>query len=198
MNVLFTSYKGGVGKSSIAYNFRVYKGYCYITNDLVAIKDPGIYQIDANKYKIPELLCFEDNTVFDFGAMSTKTDPKLAHAVQLSDVIIIPTLTDMRSLNATVDTFNLVKQAGKPVGIIINNFKDQKKFERAKGFLIDQLGHLPIFAIRTTTLFERVARDGGAKWLQNIHHAKGEYQLRKTQLGHEVVFDAICQLGGDK
>jgi len=197
MNVLFVSYKGGVGKSSIAFNYSVYMGYRYITNDLVAIEAPEVFQIDANKNRIPELLCYEDDTVFDFGAMSTKVDPKVAHAVELSDVIIIPTLTDMRSLQATVDTYNLVRDAGKPIGIIINNFKDQKKFERAKDFLIERLGNLPIFTMRSTTLFERVARDG-RQWLENIHHAKGEHQLRKTLLGHEVVFDAICQLGGEE
>ncbi len=72
-----------------------------------------------------------------------------------------------------------------------------KWYERAKGFLIDQRGHLSILAVRSTTLFERVARDGRS-WLENIHQAKGEHQLRKTQLGHEVVFDAICQLGGEE
>lgn len=50
--------------------------------------------------------------------------------------------------------------ANKPIAIIINNYTSETKFNYTKDYLIDALGQLPIFGIRTTTLFERVAKDG--------------------------------------
>lgn len=195
MNVLFTSFKGGVGKSSLAYNFAVYIGYTYVTNDIIAIADPDIIQIEPKRKRIPAAYCFKQNTVFDFGAMSTQIDPKITQAVQLADIIVIPTLTDPRSLQATIDTVNLVKESGKPVVIIINNFTNQRKFQQARKFLIKQLGRISIYAIRSTTLFERVSQHGKG-WLENIRHEKGVYQLNKTREKHERVYQVIADLGG--
>ncbi len=106
-------------------------------------------------------------------------------------------LTDARSLQGTIDTVNLVKVADKPIAIIINNFTSDTKFKHAKDFLINALGRLPIFAIRTTTLFERVAKDG-SEWFRKVHQANGEYQLNKTRVAHERVYDRIIALGAKK
>jgi hypothetical protein len=106
-------------------------------------------------------------------------------------------LTDARSLQGTIDTVNLVKVADKPIAIIINYFTSESKFKRAKDHLTDALGQLPIFAIRTTTLFERVAKDGG-EWFSKVHQVNGEYQLNKTRVAHEQVYDAIIALGAKK
>lgn len=96
--------------------------------------------------------------------MSTQIDPRLVDAEKLSDLIIIPCNTDQRSLEATVNTHTLMSLTGKPIVIIINNFTKQKKFDEALKFLRERLGRVPAFAIRSTTLFERVARDGRSGW----------------------------------
>lgn len=194
MRILFTSYKGGVGKSSIAFNFAAYINSTYITNDLIAIDDEAVIQLDTKIKRIPSEHLSEADIIFDFGAMSTQVDPKMTHALKMSDVIAIPTLTDARSLQATIDMVNFAKAVNTPIAIIINNFTNQKKFDLARQHLIDALGHLPIFAIRSTTLFERVSRDG-RNWLQNIHNDRGEHQLNKTRASHEEIYDAILKLG---
>ncbi|WP_417228256.1 ParA family protein [Amphritea sp.] len=195
MIILFTSFKGGVGKSSLAFNLATYINSIYITNDIIAIDDKAVIQIEPKKKRIPIQLLSETNAVLDFGAMSTQVDPKVSHALSICDVVIIPTMTDARSLQATIDTVNLVKAANKPIAIIINNFTNQKKFNQAAQRLINALGHLPILSIRSTTLFERVSRDG-QDWLQNIHNDHGEHQLNKTRVAHEAVYNAILKLGG--
>lgn len=194
MRILFTSYKGGVGKSSIAFNFAAYINSIYITNDIIAINDEAVVQIEPKKRRIPVQFCSETDAVFDFGAMSTQIDPKVSHALSICDVVAIPTMTDARSLQGTVDTVNFAKAANKPLAIIINNFTNQKKFDQARQHLIKTLGPLPVFAIRSTTLFERVSRDG-RDWLQNVHNDHGEHQLNKTRAAHEAVYDAILKLG---
>lgn len=195
MIILFTSVKGGVGKSSIAFNLAAYVNYTYVTNDIIAIDDDTAIQIEPKKRRIPVQLSSEPNIVFDFGAMSTQIDPKVSHALNICDVVVIPTMTDPRSLQATIDTVNFAKEANKPIAIIINNFTNPKKCNQARQHLIKNLGRLPIFTIRYTTLFERVSRDG-RDWLQNIHNDNGEHQLNKTRIAHEAIYDEILRLGG--
>ncbi|NQZ87318.1 MAG: hypothetical protein HRT54_07025 [Colwellia sp.] len=197
MKILVTSVKGGVGKTGIALNLATYIGAQCVTNDLVVSDNSGIIQIEPKTKSMPIKFCANVPVVFDFGASYNSIDPKLARAVKLSNVIAIPTLTDARSLQGTIDTVNLVKVVGKPIVIIINNFTSESKFNHAKDYLIDALGQLPIFAIRTTTLFERVAKDG-SEWFSKVHHIKGEYQLNKTRIAHELVYDAIIALGAKK
>lgn len=197
MRYLFLSLKGGVGKTSLAINLATYLGIQCVTTDLIISKKSNAAQIAPNKRRIPLQHTAKKDIVFDFGAMSTNIDPKVAHAVKLSNAIIIPTLTDARSLQGTIDTFNLVKEAGKPTIIVINNFTNESKFNNAKNILIETLGQLTILGIRTTTLFERVAKDG-SEWFSNVHHNKGEYQLNKSRKNHEQVYDVIVALGSKK
>jgi len=197
MKVLFTSFKGGVGKSSIAYNFALYTGYTYLTNDIIAPDSDFIIQIEPGKRRIPRKHLQIDDLVLDFGAMSTQLDAKVSHAVQQADLVVVPTLTDARSRQATIDTVNLVRASGKPVAIIINNYRLQKEFEATRDYLLSRLGRIPIFDMKATTLFSRVSRDG-AEWLLNVHHDKGEYQLNKTRQKHEAVYDRLLALGERK
>jgi len=53
---------------------------------------------------------------------------------------------------------------------------------------------MPIFAMRSTTLFERLAKDG-EQWYSHVYQNNGEYQLNKTRKSHEVIYDAIARLG---
>ncbi len=197
MKILVAAIKGGVGKTGIALNLATYIGAQCVTNDIVVNDNSDIIQLEPKTRSMPLKFCANVPVVFDFGASYNSLDPKLAHAVKLSDVITIPTLTDARSLQGTIDTVNLVKVADKPIAIIINNFTSETKFKHAKDYLIDALGQLPIFGIRTTTLFERVAKDG-SEWFSKVHQVNGEYQLNKTRIAHELVYDAIIALGAKK
>ena len=197
MKILVTAIKGGVGKTGIALNLATYIGAQCVTNDLVVNDNSGIIQIEPKTKSMPIKFCANVPVVFDFGASYNSIDPKLARAVKLSNAIVIPSLTDARSLQGTIDTVNLVKVAGKPIVIIINKFTSATKFKHAKDYLTDALGQLPIYGIRTTTLFERVAKDG-SEWFSKVHQVNGEYQLNKTRITHEQVYDDIIALGAKK
>jgi cellulose biosynthesis protein BcsQ len=193
IKILFISYKGGVGKSALAINLAAEIDADYVTNDLITTSTNAI-QIDYTKRKIPKGLLSLDRVVFDFGAMSTHLDPKAVQATQVADVIVIPTFTDRRSLEATIKTVLLIKPMNKPIAIVINHFTKQKEFDEAVTYLTESLGELPIFPIRTTTLFARVAKDG-TDWFKQIHNQHGEWQLNKSRLAHEDVYNAIIDLG---
>lgn len=194
MKYLFTSFKGGVGKTAISINFADYINHSYVTNDLSTPSHIQVEQIETNKKRIPAHLTKISDIVFDFGAMSTKVDPKITQALKLCDVIIIPTRPDPRSVAATIETYLFVKSVNKPIVIIINHVRDERKYESARKEIISKLGIIPIFKIRETTLFDRVTADG-IDWYNNINHEKGEYQLNKTRLAHEAVYDAIVAIG---
>lgn len=91
MRILFTSYKGGMGKSSIAFNCAAYINSIYITNDIIAINDEAVVQIESKKRRIPAHYCTETDIIFDIGSMSTQIDPRVSHALTLSDAVAIPT-----------------------------------------------------------------------------------------------------------
>lgn len=195
MKLFVGNYKGGVGKTSVAYGLADYVGLHYVTNDIITLDDPSITRIKPNLKRIPkDIVVFED-VVFDFGAMSTQVDPKVSHALKICDLVVIPTLTDLRSLLATFDFVELVKQAGLPYVIVINKFTQWKKYDEAKLFLRGRLPDAPILGIKFTTLFERVA-EHGPDWMENVHNRRGIGRLLKTQEKHEEVYRSILRIGG--
>lgn len=193
IKILFINYKGGVGKSALAINLASEINADYVTNDLITTNTDAI-QIPSNKRRIPKYLLALNRVVFDFGAMSTQLDPKAVQATEAADIIVIPTDTGARSIEATIRTIKLVKPQDKPIAIVINNFTKQKLFDEAVDDLTKAVGHIPIFAIRKTTLFDRVAKDG-LDWYKNVHNDKGEWMLNKTRLVHEHVYNQILSLG---
>tara|TARA_R110001583_G_C5658391_1_gene409422 strand:+ start:3883 stop:4476 length:594 start_codon:yes stop_codon:yes gene_type:complete len=195
MKILVASLKGGTGKSSIAANLSTYIDAPYVTNDIVVSDKSNVYQIAHSLKRVPFEYRHLKHVVFDFGAMSTNIDPKVSHAVTFCDVCVIPTLTDARSIKATIETYKLIEPSGLPIVIIINNFTKQKKHDEVREYLLEELNYPPIYSIRTTTLFERVAAHG-EQWYKQVHQEMGEYQLNRSRQAHELFYDAIIADGG--
>ena len=148
------------------------------------------YQIPHNTKRIPKKILALENVIYDFGAMSSVVDNKVTQAVRDSDGVVIPTLTDVRSLEATIHTYRMIEEEAKTIIIVINNYTKIEKFEFAYEYLCTHLKNPKILDIRSTTLFERVARDG-VKWFDHVGHGKGEYQLLKTKEKHNEVYRTI-------
>lgn len=201
MKILYFSLKGGVGKSSIALNHAIHNSYAYVTNDITTSTDgecvSEFHHIPHNTKRIPKKLLPLQDVIFDFGAMSSVIDAKVTQAVTHCDCVVIPTLTDARSIQATMNTYDLIKEKAKRVVIIINNFQKEEKCLYAKV----QLDHLKrkvlILEMKHTTLFERVARDG-VLWYTKIGSQKGEYRLQKTKLEHQKIYEAIQNYGAQR
>jgi MinD superfamily P-loop ATPase len=198
MKALFLSLKGGVGKSCLATFMAANYDLTYVTNDLVSPqRKEGIIQIESNKKRIPKAILALDDVVFDFGANSTYQDPKISQLVKHVDLIVVPTLTDPRSLEATIKTVKLLNDVEIPIIIIINKFRQMPKYETARDRLINALGRIPIYYIKETTLFDRMTTDG-QEWYRNIDHVMGEYQLKKTNRFINNVFERIIKRIGTR
>ena len=70
-----------------------------------------------------------------------------------------------------------------------------KKHEKFRDILINKLGKTPIYYIRETTLFDRIAEDD-IHWYENINNDKGKYQLQKTN--HHITGVIKCALAHAK
>lgn len=201
MKVLYFSLKGGVGKSSISLSHALTANLPYVTNDISTNIDKAtmknFHQIPHNTKRIPKKILNLENIIYDFGAMSSVIDSKVTQAVLACDVVVIPTLTDVRSLEATLQTYKLIKGNAKKIIIIINNYSKMDKFEFAYEYLRESTREANILDIRTTTLFERIARDGVA-WFENIGHKKGEWQLLRSKAVHLEVFRTIKMMSKGK
>ena len=189
----YLNIKGGVGKTSLSYNHAIEAEMDYITTDIVTTLEingkNGFYKIPHNTKRIPKKY-LNENCVFDLGAMSGLIDNRVTQAVELSDCVILPTLCDARSLEATVETFNFIRENARSIIIVINNYSKIEKFDYAYEYLKERLPDPTILDVRTTTLFERVAKDG-ITFLESVGHKRGEYQLKKTKESHADLYRAI-------
>jgi len=197
MKILYFSLKGGVGKSSISLNHSQYLAIPYITNDIsthidqTEIKD--FYQIEHSKKRLPKKILELHDGIYDFGAMSSTVDAKVTQVVNICDAVIIPTLCDVRSLEATMHTYNFIKDEARLVIFIINNYTDIAKFEFAYEWIKDKIPNAIILDVRKTTLFERVAKDG-INWLRHVGNKRGEHMLKRSKKNHEDMFQTIHHL----
>lgn len=189
----YVNIKGGVGKTSHAYNHAIAMDMDYVTTDIVTTLeingDNGFYKIPHNTKRIPKRF-LRDDVIFDLGAMSGLIDNRVTQAVELSDCVIIPTLCDARSLEATVETYNFIKGNARSIVIIINNYTKTDKYKYAYEYLTESLGKPTILDTRTTTLFERVAKDG-LDFLENVGNKRGEHQLKRTKEIHSDLYRGI-------
>lgn len=180
MNLGILGIKGGTGKTTIAKCFAARYDYPYITNDLVGRWEPKYVQIEHSLKRIPAALCRHRETVYDFGAMSTHIDPKIAHLAKLAHAFVLPTKVDYDSLMAVIETYKLVQPIGKPIVIVINDVFKDVSYNNAVTTLRCALGQgIIIKRINRTTLAQRLCEDG-INWLANIHNDKGTKVLKKT------------------
>ena len=195
MKIVFFSIKGGVGKTSISLSMALTYKYNFVTNDIVTSLE-GIHSIKASKIasslkKIPRpILGSSKNQIFDIGAMSGQIDPKAAHAISLADAVVIPTLCDTRSVEATIQSIKFVKEACHNIFVIVNKVKDEKEYESIVEHLSPYVDEEFIYQMRETTLFKRIA-EHGENFFTKIFKKEGINRLHLTIDRHTDIFDSI-------
>lgn len=200
-SILFFNYKGGVGKTSLATAYALTFNKTLITNDTTFNPEnlgfKKYIKLDESKKTIPTKL-LEEPSVFDMGAMSGSMDFKTLDAIKNSEAIVIPTLTDVNSINLTIKTIQEAKEYIDPknIFVVINRIalnKGKLAYHNAYGEIAEHLNETNIFKMKETALYARLAHDGAAL-LHFVFNDKGVAQLTRTIKYQKNLFDSINAL----
>ena len=129
--ITFLNKKGGVGKTSFAFNVAKDLDYFLISND-----DSIIESLYPEKAKIMEKIKYISNAniVYDLGGFIDKNSIDI---LKHSDIVFVPTLLDVNSIKRTINTINEIREFCNEIVILINNFvtKDLDKYSGAINIL---------------------------------------------------------------
>lgn len=118
---MVVNFKGGVGKSMIAYTLITsfgYKGYEIDPYGSLArrVGEDKVVFVDING-KLPDDIERYKKVVFDFGGFD---DALIYEAAKVSDMVIVPFDPTLESVQTTMDMFESLKEIGLPVLFVAN------------------------------------------------------------------------------
>lgn len=138
MNITIVNFKGGVGKSMIAHQLITGFGFSgYEIDPYGSLSDrlpENVERIDIQQKNIEKP---EKETIFDFGGFD---DIKLDQAISYSDLIVIPFIPTLETIQGTVDTLVRVASANKPILMVPNMSQKENDINDAKFVFEDTLG----------------------------------------------------------
>lgn len=194
MNITIVNFKGGVGKSMIAHQLITgfeFRG-CEIDpyGSLSDRLPERVERIDIQQKHIPRP---EGEMIFDFGGFD---DIKLDQAISYSDLIIIPFIPTLETIQGTVDTLVRVASANKPILMVPNMSQKENDIQDAKFVFEETLGFeiemfpIPMSVALQTAINENrsileLAKQGGikayaykksSKLMDDLHSKIREYE----------------------
>lgn len=130
MKITVYSVKGSAGKTPIATNMALDKGYALGTNELYHIFDSFIPEekllaIEPHE-KFP-VIPNEIDIVFDLAGSISQQSPSISSAIQQSDVVIVPIYNEIKSLNAGIHTILETSNLNKNIIVVATKLHKQKK-----------------------------------------------------------------------
>jgi len=153
LSIVVYSIKGGVGKTTLSVQISQMLDYTYVTNDSHSsahnlMPEEKGFLVSSEEY---EEIPFDDNIVYDFGGFK---DPRINNIIKQSDKVIIPTLTSIVDVQATIATLKDVYEINKNVVIVINRTKNNNKAIELKEYLLEEINK-SYKDIKATILFVR-------------------------------------------
>lgn len=138
MNLTIVNFKGGVGKSMIAHQLITGFGYsgCEIDpyGSLCDRLPQKVKKIELREKTLP---LPSEATIFDFGGFD---DIKLDQAVGYSDLVIVPLIPTLETIQGTVDTLVRIAPMGKPILLVPNMSQKENDINDAKFVFDETLG----------------------------------------------------------
>jgi MinD superfamily P-loop ATPase len=153
--IAVASGKGGVGKSLISSFIGSHEDIqaTIYTNDKNGIYTTifplsYIYAKDINSVKIKE----QHNYIFDLGGFSDN----VIDLVKTSDVILVPTLSDLNSIKVCLDTIAEIHQINNNILVVESLYKNSSDLDEAisENFDID----IPLLKLRYSKIFDNALR----------------------------------------
>ena len=138
MSYVVYSIKGGVGKTTLSVQVSQMLDYTYVTNDShssahnLMPEEKGFLVSTEDYNEIP----FDENVVYDFGGFK---DSRINDIIKQANKIIIPTLTSIVDVQATIATLKDVSEINKNIIIVINRTKNNNKAIELKEYLEEEI-----------------------------------------------------------
>ena len=138
MSYVIYSIKGGVGKTTLSVQVSQMLDYTYVTNDShssahnLMPEEKGFLVSTEDYNEIP----FDENVVYDFGGFK---DSRINDIIKQANKIIIPTLTSIVDVQATIATLKDVSEINKNIIIVINRTKNNNKAIELKEYLEEEI-----------------------------------------------------------
>lgn len=194
MNITIVNFKGGVGKSMIAHQLISGFGFrgCEIDpyGSLSDRLPDTVNRIEIQEKHLPEPV---EETIYDFGGFD---DVKLDQAVGYSDLIIIPFIPTLETIQGTVDTLVRVAPMNKPILMVPNMSQKENDihdaqfvFEETLGFEVEMFPIPMSVGLQTAinenkSIIELTQQGGikayaykkGANLLRDLHSKIREYE----------------------
>ena len=138
MNITVVNFKGGVGKSMIAHQLISGFGFygCEV-DPYGSLSDRLPERVERIDIQQKHLEKPKHETIFDFGGFD---DIKIDQAISYSDLIFIPFIPTLETIQGTVDTLVRVASANKPILMIPNMSQKENDINDAKFVFEETLG----------------------------------------------------------
>lgn len=159
MSIVVYSIKGGVGKTTLSVQISQMLDYTYVTNDSHSsahnlMPEEKGFLVSSEEY---EEIPYDDRVVYDFGGFK---DTRINDIIKKSNKIVIPTLTSIVDVQATLATLKDVIEINKNIIIVVNRTKNNNKSIELKEYLLEEIEKLygkvniPIILVRDSSVLE--------------------------------------------
>ena len=159
MSIVVYSIKGGVGKTTLSVQISQMLDYTYVTNDSHSsahnlMPEEKGFLVSSEEY---EEIPYDDRVVYDFGGFK---DTRINDIIKKSNKIVIPTLTSIVDVQATLATLKDVIEINKNIIIVVNRTKNNNKSIELKEYLFEEIEKLygkvniPIIFVRDSSVLE--------------------------------------------
>jgi len=138
LSIVIYSIKGGVGKTTLSVQLAQMLKYTYVTNDShssahnLMPEEKGFLVSKKDYDEIP----FDENVVYDFGGFK---DFRINDIIKQSKITIIPTLTSIVDVQATLATLKDVIKLNTNILIVINRTRNNNKAVELKEYLSEEI-----------------------------------------------------------
>lgn len=159
MSLVVYSIKGGVGKTTLSVQISQMLDFTYVTNDSHSsahnlMPEEKGFLVSCEEY---EEIPYDEKVVYDFGGFK---DTRINDIIKKSNKIVIPTLTSIVDVQATIATLKDIIEINKNIIIVINRAKNNNKSTDLKEYLLEEIEKLygnvniPIIFVRESSVLE--------------------------------------------
>ena len=159
MSFVVYSIKGGVGKTTLSVQISQMLEHTYVTNDSHSsahnlMPEEKGFLVSIEEY---EEIPYDDNVVYDFGGFK---DTRINDIIKQANKIVIPTLTSIVDVQATLATLKDIIEINKNIILVVNRAKNNNKATELKEYLADEIKKLdsniniPIIFVRESSVLE--------------------------------------------